>query len=76
MPVMDGPAATKKIREVLNDEFGLAREHQPTIVGVTGHVEASYQKPGLDAGMDEILSKPLYKDDLHSALVKYGLLFE
>jgi CheY-like chemotaxis protein len=38
MPIMDGIAATNKIRDFLTNVIGLERENQPNIVGVTGHV--------------------------------------
>ena len=60
MPVMNGMEATKKIRQFLKDEYGLSREEQPAIIGVTGHVLEEYQREGLLCGMDEIVAKPVY----------------
>ena len=71
---MDGIASTKKIRYTLQREFGLKRQDQPIIIGITGHVESSFRKEGQKAGMDDILPKPLYKNMLKATLEKYGLL--
>ena len=52
MPVMDGIEATKKLREILDDD--------PIIVGVTGYASTEYHKIGQAAGMNTVVSKPLY----------------
>ena len=39
MPVMDGIKATYKMRQVLSEQFGIEAKDQPTIIGVTGHVQ-------------------------------------
>ena len=64
MPVMDGIKATKKIRQILLNQFKIETKNQPKIIGVTGHVQEEFKKDALSAGMDFILPKPLYKDDL------------
>ena len=46
MPVMDGISASKSLREGLMD-LDIKREDQPTIIGVTGHVQESYKIKGL-----------------------------
>ena len=74
MPVMDGIDATKHIRQILTDSYKLNREDQPKILGVTGHVLNSYKKKGLKAGMDDVLSKPLYIDELKKVLISNNLI--
>ena len=51
MPEMDGVEATMLVRQFLNS-VGLARKHQPIIIGVTGHDDENFTKIGLKAGMD------------------------
>ena len=60
MPIMDGIAASRKIRDFLTNTIGLERINQPKIVGVTGHVHDQFKIDGLQAGMDEIVEKPCY----------------
>jgi len=74
MPKVDGIDATKMIRAILKDKFKLSREEQPVIIGITGHVLDKFKKGGLKAGMDEILSKPLYSNVLKSILLKYNII--
>jgi len=59
MPIKDGITATKEIREYF-DSIELKREDQPKIIGVTGHVLEDFYRQGNEAGMDEIVAKPLY----------------
>jgi len=63
MPVMDGIEAATQIRATLN-QHKIGEQHQPKIIGVTGHVQERFQQQGLEAGMDVILPKPLYADVL------------
>ena len=58
MPVMDGIEATRQIREHL-ETAGHPRQSQPTIIGITGHVLDAFRNQGLEAGMDQVLSKPI-----------------
>ena len=74
MPIIDGISATKTIRRLLKDNYHLPIEAQPSIIGVTGHVLDSFQKEGLHAGMDQILSKPLYFEVLKSVLIDHHLI--
>ena len=68
MPVMDGIEATAKIRSYLKSKN--VRE-QPSIIGVTGHVQESFQQKGIKAGMDKIYGKPLYAESMKEILSKY-----
>jgi two-component system sensor histidine kinase/response regulator len=63
MPVMDGVEATKRLRQLLGDE--------PTIIGVTGYATNKYHKMGKEAGMNEVISKPVYIDTLRKIITKY-----
>ena len=58
MPFLDGYEATIQIRK-LYAAAGLAREQQPKIVAVTGHVENEYVKKSINSGMDRVYPKPL-----------------
>jgi CheY-like chemotaxis protein len=71
MPVMNGYQATQQIRDFLKTTNV---KEQPSIVGVTGHAGKEYQDKGVKAGMDNVLSKPLYSDDLAKVLEKYSVL--
>ena len=68
MPVMNGIEATFKMRKYLQEIRGLERQQQPKIVGVTGHILESFKNEGREAGMDEILGKPLYSETLKNIL--------
>ena len=73
MPVMDGIEATKKIRTYLRNK-GVQDEQQPTIIGVTGHTLEEFMNQGTEAGMNEIIPKPLYIKTLKEKLLKYGAI--
>ena len=66
MPILNGIEMAKKIRK-------LKHIKQPIIIGVTGHVQATYKSEGLKAGMDEIYSKPLYLSTMKEILKKYNI---
>ena len=74
MPIMDGIEATKHIRAYLNNQLKLNKENQPLIVGITGHVQESFKRMGFDAGMNEIIHKPVNKDHLMEVLIKYQVI--
>ena len=68
MPVMDGLAATERIRQ-LRDECG----NIPT-VAVTAYDTYGMREAALEAGCDAYLLKPLALDELESVVT--GLLVE
>lgn len=55
MPFMDGYDASVAIREFL---YSLDID-QPIIVALTGHTEPPYVKRARNAGMNQVLSKPV-----------------
>ncbi|MEI6898409.1 MAG: response regulator [Bacteroidota bacterium] len=65
MPVMDGFAATKLIRQ-----FEDNRSHTP-IIALTAITMEGDRERCLAAGMDDYLSKPFKKHDLYKLLEKY-----
>lgn len=64
MPIMDGIEATKKIR---------SKEKYKTlpIIALSAHVAEEDKTNFFDAGMNDHLSKPVYKADLKRILEKY-----
>jgi len=62
MPGLDGPAATRQIRQQLSASA------QPFIVAVTASVLSEDRQACLDAGMDAFLTKPIRPEDLESVL--------
>jgi signal transduction histidine kinase len=66
MPVMDGPSATRIIREA---EKTQGRGRTP-IVALTANAMAHQRAEYLAAGMDELVAKPLQLSDLLNALSK------
>ena len=67
MPVMDGLAATRRIRE-LEAPSGA---HVP-IIAITANVMPSDRERCLAAGMDEFLSKPIKWAELDAVLTRVG----
>lgn len=60
MPIKDGNAATREIRELqAQDKAG-----RSPILGVSANVREAQTTSMLDAGMDAVISKPFKVDDL------------
>ena len=74
MPGMDGIQATSEIRRMLQKDYQIALENQPKIIGITGHVHNEFTQKGIDAGMNEVLSKPCYVESILKILIRYGIL--
>lgn len=66
MPVMDGREAASRIRE-LHERGEL--KHKPYIIAVTAFALQGDREKCLEAGMDDYISKPVYKKDLVDALM-------
>ncbi|MCW2276814.1 ATP-binding protein [Heliophilum fasciatum] len=72
MPVMDGWEATRRIRQVETEaksETGTGR--RLCIIAVTADASQYAQEQCLQAGMDDILHKPLRLHELHAMLEKW-----
>ena len=76
MPVMDGITSTRKMRELFkeNGKYERSTSKQPTILGLSANVLLSEEEKGLNAGMNQVLSKPLYFDVLNDALNYYNII--
>ncbi|KAJ6089216.1 hypothetical protein N7499_004063 [Penicillium canescens] len=59
MPVLDGNAATKRIRELEKES-----DTHVTILGVTANVRAAQKSEMLEAGMDDIVNKPFHTEEI------------
>jgi CheY-like chemotaxis protein len=67
MPVMDGYMATKEIRKLEQ----VTGDHTP-IIAMTANTMKGDREKCFDAGMDDFVSKPIIKEDLYSALNRWG----
>ncbi len=63
MPVMDGLAATQKIKKVVNNP--------PVIIAMTANAFEEDKKRCFDAGMDDFISKPIKKHNIEHSLKKH-----
>ena len=72
MPVMNGIESTRQMRQFLETEMKISRENQPIIVGVTGHSNQQFRDEGLQAGMDEVQSKPFYLAAIKEVISRYN----
>ncbi|KAF8432305.1 hypothetical protein BGX38DRAFT_260509 [Terfezia claveryi] len=70
MPVMDGNTATRKIRQ--EEAEGRLRRHIP-ILGTSGHARHEQVAEMIQAGMDDIITKPFTTADI---VIKVGQLVE
>jgi len=64
MPVMDGLEATRRIR---NSSYG----RKVPVVALTAHTSLEDRQACLDAGMNDVLSKPLSPDTLHQTMLTW-----
>jgi two-component system, sensor histidine kinase and response regulator len=68
MPIMDGLAATRQIREL----EGSSCNRMP-IVALTANAMAGQLEKCVEAGMDALLTKPLNVQQLEEVLARFGL---
>jgi signal transduction histidine kinase/DNA-binding response OmpR family regulator len=66
MPIMGGFEATEKIRE---QERFLGK--RTPIIALTAHTMGGHREMCIDAGMDDYVSKPIVKKDIHAMLQEY-----
>jgi CheY-like chemotaxis protein len=64
MPVLDGCAAARRIRAE-------ERRGRVPIVYMTASVVDAEQQAALEAGMDDLLPKPMSLEELHAVLVRW-----
>lgn len=64
MPEMGGSEATRLIRKQIS------RESQPRIIALTANAFESDAIEYLESGMDEVITKPIKKDQLREALLR------
>lgn len=64
LPIMDGITVIKKIRE-------LSRGKKIPIVAMTAHAMEEDQRRFLQAGANDVITKPLIKDDLQKIIEKW-----
>jgi PAS domain S-box-containing protein len=67
MPVLDGMAATRVIR----DPSSAVLDHSVPVVALTAHARPEDRRACLAAGMDDYLSKPLQPDKLAATLARW-----
>lgn len=67
MPILDGYAATREIR---NQETALGLSRIP-VIAVTAKESTALERDCLAAGMDDLLRKPFVSSDLYSMLVRW-----
>ena len=65
MPVLDGLEATRKIRELENQDG-----NRVTIIAATAGAMIADRDKCIEAGMDDYISKPIRMDDFHRILKK------
>ncbi len=68
MPELDGFGATRLLREAESRNAG---SHHLPVIAVTANAIDGDRERCLEAGMDDYLSKPFTKNDLHAALVRW-----
>ncbi|MEH2255154.1 GAF domain-containing protein [Nostoc sp.] len=66
MPILDGLETTKEIHRWQEDTFALG--HRPIVIAMTANVMKEDEQTCLNAGMDDYLSKPVFKEKLAETL--------
>lgn len=68
MPIMDGWEATKQILKK-HKKRAILSDQDVVIYGLTGHVRADYKQKCLQAGMKDVMEKPIKMERLRSLLL-------
>ncbi|MEA5624547.1 GAF domain-containing protein [Nostoc sp. UHCC 0251] len=66
MPILDGLETTKEIHRWQDDTFALRR--RPVVIAMTANAMKEDEEMCLNAGMDDYLSKPVFKEKLAATL--------
>ncbi|MCC5663238.1 CHASE3 domain-containing protein [Nostoc sp. CHAB 5784] len=66
MPILDGLETTKEIHRWQEDTFALRR--RPVVIAMTANAMKEDEERCLNAGMDDYLSKPVFKEKLAATL--------
>ncbi|MBD2564431.1 MULTISPECIES: GAF domain-containing protein [Nostoc] len=66
MPILDGLETTKEIHRWQEDTFALRR--RPVVIAMTANAMKEDEEMCLNAGMDDYLSKPVFKEKLAATL--------
>ncbi len=66
MPILDGLETTKEIHRWQEDTFALRR--RPVVIAMTANAMKEDEEMCLNAGMDDYLSKPVFKENLAATL--------
>jgi PAS domain S-box-containing protein len=74
MPILDGLETTKEIHRWQEDAFALRR--RPVVIAMTANAMKEDEQMCLNAGMDDYLSKPVFKEKLAATLEHWtGIIF-
>ena len=71
MPVMDGYAATRKIREIETRDMEQSSTQRIPIIAMTAHAIKGYREKSFEAGMDDYIAKPLRRKKLLAIVAKW-----
>ena len=71
MPIMDGYAATRKIRGIETRDLEPSTIQRVPIIAMTAHAIKGYREKCLEAGMDDYIAKPLRRKDLLAMAEKW-----
>jgi CheY-like chemotaxis protein/HPt (histidine-containing phosphotransfer) domain-containing protein len=69
MPIKDGFETTREIR---CRQASLGEEGRPIVIAMTANAMKEDRQKCLDAGMDDYLSKPVFKDQLAAAIERWS----
>lgn len=69
MPIKDGFETTREIR---CRQASLGEERRPIVIAMTANAMKEDRQKCLDAGMDDYLSKPVFKEQLAAAIARWS----